>query len=195
MHTVLRNTGKDSMALPHAIMTALIEDEMSGYELAKAFDASLGFFWHASHQQIYQELRKLTDKGWLSQRKVSQRGKPDKLLYALTGAGRRALDDWVFATSQVRESKDDLLVKLYNLSEDNLPHLQAEMEARREHMMRRLFLYERIRRRHYAKPDTLPLRRKGVYLALLAGIRHGEQYLAWCDESLRLLAEVQSPVA
>ncbi len=183
------------MALSHAIMTALIEDEMSGYELAKAFDASLGFFWHASHQQIYQELRKLTDRGWLCQRKVSQRGRPDKQLYALTDAGRAVLDDWVFATSRVRESKDDLLVKLYNLSEDNLPHLRAEMEARRDHMMGRLFLYERIRRRHYADPGTLPVRRKGVYLALLAGIRHGEQYLAWCDESLRLLAQVQSPVA
>ncbi len=183
------------MALSHAIMTALIEDEMSGYELAKAFDASLGFFWHASHQQIYQELRKLADRGWLCQRKVSQRGKPDKQLYALTDAGRRVLDDWVFAESRVRESKDDLLVKLYNLSEDNLPHLRAEMEARREHMMRRLFLYERIRRRHYAHPHALPIRRKGVYLALLAGIRHGEQYLAWCDESLRLLADLQSPIA
>ena len=183
------------MALSHAIMTALIEDEMSGYELAKAFDASLGFFWHASHQQIYQELRKLSDKGWLSQRKVSQRGKPDKQLYALTAEGRCALDEWVFASSRVRESKDDLLVKLYNLSAENLPHLRAELESRREHMMSRLFLYERIRRRHYATPDTLPLRRKGVYLALLAGIRHGEQYLAWCDESLRMLADVRSPVA
>lgn len=183
------------MALSHAIMTALIEDEMSGYELAKAFDASLGFFWHASHQQIYQELRKLADKGWLCQRRVAQRGKPDKQLYALTAAGREVLDDWVFASSRVRESKDDLLVKLYNLSGENLPHLRAEMEARREHMMGRLFLYERIRRRHYADLDKLPLRRKGVFLALLAGIRHGEQYLAWCDESLQLLADVQSPVA
>ena len=47
------------MALAHAIMTALLEDDLSGYELAKDFEASLGFFWHASHQQIYLELRKL----------------------------------------------------------------------------------------------------------------------------------------
>ena len=37
------------MALAHAIMTALIDDDLSGYELAKAFDVSLGFFWRASH--------------------------------------------------------------------------------------------------------------------------------------------------
>jgi DNA-binding PadR family transcriptional regulator len=176
------------MALSHAIMTALIEDQMSGYELAKAFDSSLGLFWHASHQQIYQELRKLAERGWLLRQEVSQRGKPDKILYALTDAGRDALDEWVYANSRVQAGKDDLLVKLYNLSTQNIDHLCLEIEQRREQMMRRLFLYERIRRRHYANPEALPLRRKGVFLALLAGIRHGEQYLAWCDETLHFLA-------
>ena len=32
---------------------------MSGYELAKTFDSSIGFFWKADHQQIYRELSKL----------------------------------------------------------------------------------------------------------------------------------------
>ena len=38
------------MALAHAIMTALIDDDLSGYELSRDFEASMGFFWHASHQ-------------------------------------------------------------------------------------------------------------------------------------------------
>ena len=44
------------MALTHAILTALLEEDLTGYELAKQFDVSLGFFWTASHQQIYQTL-------------------------------------------------------------------------------------------------------------------------------------------
>ena len=40
------------MALTHAILTALLEEDLTGYELAKQFDVSLGFFWTASHQQI-----------------------------------------------------------------------------------------------------------------------------------------------
>ncbi|KGE04915.1 PadR family transcriptional regulator [Pseudohaliea rubra] len=179
------------MALSHAIMTALIEDDMSGYELAKAFDASLGLFWHASHQQIYQELRKLADKGWLNRREVAQRGKPDKILYGLTLAGREALGEWVYRESRVQESKDDLLVKLYNLSAENIGHLRVEIGERREAMMQRLYLYERIRRGHYARPEVLPLRRQGVFLALRMGILAGEQYLAWCDEALDLLAREQ----
>ena len=58
--------------------------------------------------------------------------------------------------------------------------------------MQRLYLYERIRRRHYADPDSLPIRRQGVYLALLGGIRNGEQYLGWCDEALKQLASIDS---
>ena len=58
--------------------------------------------------------------------------------------------------------------------------------------MRRLYLYEKIRRRHYGSPQTLPTRRKGVYLALVAGIRQGEQFLAWCDEALELLGSIDA---
>ena len=178
------------MALTHAIMTALIEDEMSGYDLARAFDNSIGFFWHASHQQIYRELRKLKELGWVSRRSEKQRGKPDRHLYSLTALGRDALDDWVLEADRGRlqESKDDLYIRLYNLSEGNLEHLREMLASRREAMMRRLYLYQRIRLRHYADVAELSLRRRGVYLALLGGIMQGENYLAWCDAALDLLA-------
>jgi DNA-binding PadR family transcriptional regulator len=179
------------MALAHAIMTALIEDDLSGYELARDFETSLGFFWQASHQQIYQELRKLADKGWLARREVKQKGKPNKIIYGLTKKGRKALAAWVYGDTRTQVAKDELLVKLYNLSSENAAHLAGEITARRDEMMRRLYLYETIRRRHYSDPALLPTRRKGVYLALAAGIRQGEQFLAWCDEALALLATVE----
>ena len=179
------------MALAHAIMTALIEDDLSGYELSRDFETSLGFFWQASHQQIYQELRKLAEKGWLDKREVKQRGKPNKIIYGLTEEGHEALNAWVYGATRTQVAKDELLVKLYNLSSDNAAHLAGEITARRDEMMRRLYLYEKIRRHHYQDPALLPTRRKGVYLALAAGIRQGEQFLAWCDEALALLATVE----
>ncbi|MDP5052796.1 MAG: PadR family transcriptional regulator [Congregibacter sp.] len=180
------------MALRYAIMTALIEDELSGYDLAGSFDKSLGFFWHASHQQIYRELGKLSELAWVTRRTESQKGRPDRIVYALTDTGREALDEWVLSKDRMRlqQTKDELYIKLYNLSEENIDYLRTRFAERREAMMQRLYLYERIRRRHYADPDTLPLRRKGVYLALLGGISGGKQYLAWCDDALALLAGV-----
>lgn len=180
------------MALAHAIMTALIDDDLSGYELARDFETSLGFFWNASHQQIYQELRKLADKGWLNKREVHQSGKPNKICYGLTGLGRDALAEWVVGGSRTQAAKDELLVKLYNLGPENASHLAGEIQERREKMMKLMYLYEKIRRQHYPDPWSLPARRKGVYLALAYGISQGEQFMAWCDQALELVSTVES---
>jgi len=178
------------MALAHAIMTALIDADLSGYELARDFETSLGFFWHASHQQIYQELHKLAEKSWLNKREVHQSGKPNKIVYGLTKAGRDALAEWVLGATKTQASKDELVIKLYNLGADNAAHLASEISHRREQMMRLLYVYEKIRLRHYNDPHALPTRSKGVYLALARGLGHGQQFLAWCDEALALIATV-----
>ena len=82
------------MALGDAILACLTERPMTGYELAKTFDNSIGFFWKADHQQIYRELTKLRDRGHIQGREVVQSGKPNKLVYTLTPEGRAALRHW-----------------------------------------------------------------------------------------------------
>ncbi|MFX4748000.1 hypothetical protein ABTB74_18915, partial [Acinetobacter baumannii] len=44
------------MSLPHVLLTSLLERPSTGFELARRFDRSMGFFWNATHQQIYREL-------------------------------------------------------------------------------------------------------------------------------------------
>ena len=178
------------MALAHAIMTALIDDDLSGYELARDFETSMGFFWHASHQQIYQELHKLAEKSLLNKREVHQSGKPNKIVYGMTKAGRDAQAEWVFGATKTQTAKDELVIKLYNLNEKNAVHLAAEIADRRQEMMRLLYVYEKIRVRHYDDPLSLPTRSKGVYLALVRGLGQGQQFMAWCDEALELIASV-----
>ena len=54
------------MSLSHVLLTSLIERPSSGFELARRFDKSMGFFWKATHQQIYRELGTMQSKGWIS---------------------------------------------------------------------------------------------------------------------------------
>ena len=96
----------------------------------------------------------------------------------------------MYSDSRVQPGKDDLLIKLCNVSGDNVAHLVDELHARREQTMQRLYLYEKIIRGLYQDPASLPTRRKGIYLALLAGVSQGEQYLQWCDGALELLGTV-----
>lgn len=175
------------MALSHAIMTALLDEDLSGYDLAKQFDVSLGFFWSASHQQIYQQLKALTDSGLLSVTEISQSGKPDKRVYGLTDSGRKALSDWLKTETKRKPARDDLFVKLYNLPSDDEAFLLNEINRRAIEHKQRLALYEKIRSRGYQRPEQLGGRRQGMYLALLAGIYQEQAALRWCDEAKRLL--------
>src|ERR1700741_196937 len=83
--------GERSMALGDAILACLTERPMTGYELAKTFDASIGFFWKADHQQIYRELSKLRDRGHVQALEGGQTVKPNKLVYTLGVDGKSAL--------------------------------------------------------------------------------------------------------
>ena len=134
----------------------------------------------------------MTGKGLLQSRIVPQPGKPNKIAYSMTYQGRTAMDRWVYEETRLQEAKDDLFVKLYNLSIDNVSHMIGEVEQRREQVMQKLYLYEKIKRVHYQNPESLPLRRKGVYLALDWGIQQGEQFLQWSDGALELLATVEN---
>ena len=85
------------VALPHAILVSLCEQSGSGYELAHRFDRSIGYFWRATHQQIYRTLRTMEGDGWVSARVVAQRGRPDKKVYTVSDAGRAELARWIAA--------------------------------------------------------------------------------------------------
>jgi DNA-binding PadR family transcriptional regulator len=47
------------------VLTSLLEKASSGYDLARRFDKSIGYFWHATHQQIYRELARMEAAGWI----------------------------------------------------------------------------------------------------------------------------------
>ena len=47
------------MALEHAILVSLTERPASGLDLTRHFDRSIGFFWSATHQQIYRVLARM----------------------------------------------------------------------------------------------------------------------------------------
>lgn len=50
------------MSLAHVLLTSLLEKPSTGFELARRFDRSMGFFWNATHQQIYRELNGMLKK-------------------------------------------------------------------------------------------------------------------------------------
>ncbi|MBK3589679.1 PadR family transcriptional regulator, partial [Streptomyces sp. MBT57] len=68
------------MALRHAVLAALLDEELSGYQLAKAFDMGVANFWHALPQQLYAELARLEKEGLVAGREVVQDARPNSRL-------------------------------------------------------------------------------------------------------------------
>ncbi len=175
------------MALGDAILACLTERPMTGYELAKTFDASIGFFWKADHQQIYRELSRLRDKGYVQGREVVQSGKPNKLVYTLTTEGRAALKHWAARPSVPPSIKDDLLVRLYALDCVDIAPLRNDLMARLEHHRDRYERYERLLNKRF--PDGIaPPADLGKMLSLRLGMRHERVVVEWCEEALDALS-------
>lgn len=175
----------DAMALSHAIMTALLDQELTGYDLTKQFEVSLGFFWQASHQQIYRTLRQLDEAGLVAVKHVAQAGKPDKKIYRLTRTGRKTLLDWVAEEEPTRPARDELFIKLYNLGLGHDDAIREDVETRLRSHEEKLALYRKIEARNYQEPGKLEGRRLGMYLSLLAGIHREQSGRAWCVEALK----------
>jgi DNA-binding PadR family transcriptional regulator len=175
------------LALGDAILVCLTEHPMTGYELAKTFDTSIGFFWKADHQQIYRELTRLRDRGHVNAREVVQTGKPNKLVYSLTIAGRAALKHWAVRPSSPPSIKDDLLVRLLALDSIDIDSFRTDLMARLEYHRDRLSKYERILAKRYAHGAASPAD-TGRVLALRAGLRYERAAAESFEEMLQTLS-------
>ena len=177
------------MALGDAILACLTERPMTGYELAKTFDTSIGFFWKTDHQQIYRELSRLRDRGYIQGREVVQSGKPNKLVYTLTADGRAAFRHWAARPSTPPSIKDDLLVRLYALEAVDIEPLRADLMARQEHHRDRFERYERILNKRFPDGTASPAD-MGKLLNLRIGLRHERMVAEWCEEAIDALSAI-----
>ena len=164
---------------------------MTGYELAKTFDASIGFFWKADHQQIYRELSKLRERGHIQGREVVQTGKPNKLVYTLTAEGKAAFRHWAARPSTPASIKDDLLIRLYALDAVDIEPLRTDLMARQEHHRDRYERYQRILKKRFPDGIASPAD-MGKLLGLRIGLKHEQMVAEWCAEAIAALSAIST---
>lgn len=178
------------MALAHAILVSLLDSPCSGYDLAKRFDRSVGFFWDASHQQIYRELAKLEAEGHLIAEKIDQEGRPNKKVYEVTPAGKQLLQEWIAQPAEISPVKDDLLVKLFGGHVVPKTVILEELEQHRQQHLARLEEYRIIQASLLEHTHCLPLEAEYQYLTLLNGLKYEESWLAWCEDAIARLQQL-----
>lgn len=116
------------MSLKYGILGLLSYGPMTGYELNRAFHASLAFFWKATMSQVYRELKQMEQKGWVSATTIIQHnGKPNKKEYTLTQEGREAFVRWLAGpvVDSDLEVRSAFLMKIF-FSAQNSPMINRE---------------------------------------------------------------------
>ncbi len=84
----------------------------TGYDVKRAVDASIRHFWAASYGQIYPELKRLEDAGWI-EGKDDPRGARSRRVYTITPAGKTALRSWLGGRETRIEMRDESLLRLF----------------------------------------------------------------------------------
>ncbi|UGT62747.1 PadR family transcriptional regulator [Nocardia asteroides] len=179
------------MALRHAVLAALLDGELSGYQLAKLFDINISNYWHALPQQLYTELARLETEGVVAGRQVIQVDRPNKRVYSLTDAGRKAMAEFIGGPSKPPFVRDDLLVKMQAAELGDLAQLIEQLEDRAAEARARVEQYDKRHKRARGDLDeetflaTSP--RVGDYLVGLRGKTFEQSTLEWCDRAVDIL--------
>ncbi|MER7763935.1 PadR family transcriptional regulator [Streptomyces sp. NPDC097619] len=187
------------MALDHAILVSLLERPGSGYELSRRFERSIGYFWTATHQQIYRVLARMEAEGKLSVRVVPQQGRPDKKEYSVAAPGREALAGWLREPVEPESLRHDLAVKIRGAAFDDPAGLIGEVERHHRAHSDRLARYLTGELRDFTGPEApgpLDAGQELQHVVLRGGIAFERMTIAWLDDvlaTLRRLAGTPAP--
>jgi len=177
------------MSLCHALLTSLIERPSSGYDLARRFDKSIGYFWHATHQQIYRELSRMEEAGWIVSEAAPDGGKTRKKLYRVLPDGQAELVRWAGEPSPPPDLRDDLMVRLRADAAIGPLGLENELQARQAMHQTKLAAYRAIESRDFPAGKALNRDGRIQRLILQTGIMYEESWVNWTRDALRVLAE------
>lgn len=175
------------MSTPHAILIALLEKPSSGYDLARRFDRAIAYFWQATHQQIYRELGRMVDAGWVAVIE-EEAAATRKKVYRVLPVGREEVARWARETPLGVDDRNLLLLKLRADAVIGPLGLADQVQQMIAEARERLDTYRDIEQRDFSA-SSLTRGQQLQYAILKAGIRTQETWLEWADELPSLLDE------
>jgi PadR family transcriptional regulator AphA len=171
-----------------ALLGLLSMEPMSGYDLKQRIDFSIGNFWRESYGQIYPALRTLEEEGLVSSQ---EKGKAGRKVYRLTEGGQERLQQWLTITPRPWVPRHETLLKLF--FGDNVPtaislaHI-ADLRRRFTADLERYEVTGAHLLRSHPKHPALPY----WLMTLNYGRDEARMIVNWCDESSKLLLQMQA---
>lgn len=193
------------MSLRHALLALLENRPMTGYELAKQFDESAIYVWHAQHPQIYTELRQMESAGLVEVDAAPRGTKATKRTYYLTEAGGDELKRWVERTQLPPRERDASYLKATYFEFGSLANARRQFQSHLEHyqlqeqqwkahadrLERRdtTLIQRRIARAQEPAHDAIVAFKVHVYRGL---VERARTEVAWAKRGLELVDQLEA---
>jgi DNA-binding PadR family transcriptional regulator len=118
------------MPLAHAILASLDFQPMTGYDLKKFFDQSVGHFWTTTQSHIYKALNDLERQGWVEKHTFLQENKPNRKEYSITDSGQAELRRWLTTPLPLSPVREAWLIQIFFSHHSTNEEITALLEAR-----------------------------------------------------------------
>lgn len=160
-----------------ALLGLMRSRPMSGYDLRKDVERSVAYFWAPAKTQIYSTLPKLVEAGYATQERVLQDARPNKTIYAITGAGREALRKWVEdAPLEAGLGRNVIFLKVYFGEGADPEALRRQLAERRKDAERLLSELEELEDSGAGGSPFQAITRRWGFL-------YAEALLRWTEEA------------
>ena len=171
------------------LLGLLTIEPMSGYDLGLTIRGSVGHFWNESYGQIYPNLKKLANGGFVSCKTERQKGKPDRRVYSITKKGRERLKEWLAVPPQTEIPRNEMLLKLFFGEQIPTQILIGYVARMAEERRLLLELLERVEREEINQNQHYP---GAPYWRMAAhyGQMQIRAHLRWAEETLAELNKI-----
>jgi DNA-binding PadR family transcriptional regulator len=114
---------------------------MTGWELLRAVEISIGYFWNVTQSHVYREIRSLEEQGLVT---AGPPGPRERRPLKITRAGRRAFQQWISKEPAQELIRFPLLVSVFFGDHLDPETLEQFADAHRRRHEERLAEYRRI---------------------------------------------------
>ncbi|MFF5138149.1 helix-turn-helix transcriptional regulator [Streptomyces sp. NPDC013157] len=194
----------EHVSLRYTILGSLSTAPSSGYDLARQFGLGLGWFWSASHSQIYPELKRLEEAGLIAGSLTTVGEKLEKRIYSITDEGLKALVSWVTGGPDYRPNRDPERIQLIFSDLASVAVVKRHLRAHLDHYVQlrdrvravreaiSAGSHERVQKRLEGRSPrqqelTILLRE----FAYDGDVERAELEIAWAQRALRALDEYE----
>lgn len=172
----------------YIILGLLQHENLSGYDIKKKIDLMISHFWEAGYGQIYPTLKQLVESGDIQKADIESYKGPERIIYSITGEGKRKLTEWLLIPEINDSVKYEILLKLFFGNaislEENINRINKFQSVQEDKL-------ETIVQFKKNLLTVLPEDKDHLYyyLTVLFGEKIYKAYLDWAKEAIELLNE------